>query len=1017
MTRWCLTSLCIICIALFSACTNEVDIAEKAHEAREENNYKNIYDLLIDYPALESFFTYGDLDKTTFEHELFHDVLGDQDYADTIVSLVDTLPPLFEPIKRHTTDLSGKESDGIDAKAPLPGLISNMAILTQNSVTLPLDQKNPIYNYLDGLNNSGNMIEMRRGDGSRGTMTYIRDLVADIVNQLADIDEHYVDAFMDILVMEMNAMRDPQNNEIDFADIDELLNEIAENQESKQGLIKMALGIKEICYNPDTQAALKNLLHSVGDFLGNPETKELISQLIQDLYNEYGQDTRFGELLDRAWTRGDPIGPWVEKMGIEGYGKEGKKQMTLRKLLLLPNVLNAIVEWISTMDQLGYSVDTVDDWLMNMANNDPFLHNRIEDNAAGGFGPLGKEFYQPTDHISFKNYSSLRGILQWARRASVPMSVTAPFLWESEPHSLLDSETAVSMIRALIPTIDDIPITCFLWFDMYEKGDGYEMGHGRPVTEMPKDGYGVMENGIYQAPLMSAVLNTSTMIALLVGDCLINGPYDNIHDNMGWLLYGRQFYFRIDLMQLLPRVAIVGPGLTEMLKMITGKNSLPILLWQGKAQEFIYLTISQLINDISNNLSAELTKKKVSQPVADYITFIIKSILPLGYPGEDPSNLFLLPKEWRDMWPSVQTLVSHYDPDAFHVDRFINENHPKHHLFYDTSHYSYRDENGNINDTINPFLSVIGAVCIACNQEYKKVVDRYPLTLDAVGQRQTAAKETFGGIIYPIDAIMSIISVLTEYDSETPEYSLSDQDHTLLRAVEPLLGQESFGVIDSIMDFICLLGKNEMKNARWHLLEGLAQVVSTTDEGIMPLGDGDVLPKPYTLGSALIRLAAKVNNDIDYKDFLETAVDTGGKILSPGNSTVASLVGMMALFTGVDIPDENFVRALEGILQVLEESTKDRLVSESLVDLSIILDQLNNAHVWGGTLNLAKDTLAPDGLITYIILGLQKDPNYSWDDILNDTSNFLNSDLMMSYDEGSFWKDIYYLVNFMANVF
>ena len=60
------------------------------------------------------------------------------------------------------------------------------------------------------------------------------------------------------------------------------------------------------------------------------------------------------------------------------------------------------------------------------------------------------------------------------------------------------------------------------------------------------------------------------------------------------------------------------------------------------------------------------------------------------------------------------------------------------------------------------------------------------------------------------------------------------------------------------------------------------------------------------------------------------------------------------------------------------------------------------------------DELSPGGLIDYIIKGMKKDPNYTWDEILNDTNRFFKSDLMMEYEEGAFWKDVYYLIDFLV---
>ena len=129
------------------------------------------------------------------------------------------------------------------------------------------------------------------------------------------------------------------------------------------------------------------------------------------------------------------------------------------------------------------------------------------------------------------------------------------------------------------------------------------------------------------------------------------------------------------------------------------------------------------------------------------------------------------------------------------------------------------------------------------------------------------------------------------------------------------------------------------------------------------------------------------------------------------------VIALMSHLTSVDMSDDNWASASQGIVTFLGTSSGEKLISRILVDLSNMVDHLNKTHMWNEILYLLNDALEEDGLLTYLLLGLEKDPDISWEEIMSDADRFLRSDIMMQYGEGSFWRDVFHLVDFMSDAF
>ena len=88
-----------------------------------------------------------------------------------------------------------------------------------------------------------------------------------------------------------------------------------------------------------------------------------------------------------------------------------------------------------------------------------------------------------------------------------------------------------------------------------------------------------------------------------------------------------------------------------------------------------------------------------------------------------------------------------------------------------------------------------------------------------------------------------------------------------------------------------------------------------------------------------------------------------------------------------------------------------------MTDYAEALTYFNTTNMWSDINVMTGKAIADDGLLRYLLTGLDKDPSFTWDEIIEDTNRFMTSETMMSYEEGSLWKDVYYLVSFMADAF
>ena len=99
---------------------------------------------------------------------------------------------------------------------------------------------------------------------------------------------------------------------------------------------------------------------------------------------------------------------------------------------------------------------------------------------------------------------------------------------------------------------------------------------------------------------------------------------------------------------------------------------------------------------------------------------------------------------------------------------------------------------------------------------------------------------------------------------------------------------------------------------------------------------------------------------------------------------------------------------------ILGRCTEDHLFSRSLIDLTDIIKHLNSTHSWGNMAGVMKASLKENGLVAYLVDGIKKAANYTWDQVLNDTDKFLHSDLIMDYKAGSFWHGMKSLIDFLV---
>lgn len=968
---------CLIMQAFFllfiSGCSSSTySPGEKASAVSSEDASQDIFNVLNDYPALEASFTSGTLSRKTFEDKLFKGLLGNPHNADMIVSILDGLPPLFEPRTVPEEVFEEGVEEEMNRKGPLPDLFSALATLPRFIMTLPEDQKEAFYAFLD----------LPSSPGSSSTSSYVRKILLDFSSYLTTCDPNSINTVMDLMIGDLCAMQAPQAQTLDLTDIDDEIGKIT--AQAPDGLAEMLHGSRDLLMQPAIQTSLTDSFSGIGRLLADTKLYPKTKTMLTTLASSYNKQT-LGALLERVWTKGPVPGASIEVMAVEGYGKSGKYDCNLRELLTQPAVLNSFIETISSFDRAGFHFDGVDKQVREYVLRDPFLQLRT---GNGEFG--GGIFYSPTSDFSYKNYTGLQGFIDYSTRWSVPLTLTASFMFENRA----SGAATQAAIRKMIPTADSIPVAALIWTEIYEKGAGYTYGHGHPVTE--KRGYGMMKDGVFVAPNAPDTISGAAMALTQVGDALQNGPYDNIYDNMRWLLHERKFYTTIDLVQFVRRIPLLDAPCTAYFKTF-GIESMPMVLFTMQGiNSLMYMDLDTLLNAITTQVNLTSIPASLKSQIAD----VMAQMMGSSAPGTEKT--FILPQDMRDLWTMVLSL-GYYDPAAFHPDRFLNTgNSAEYSLYYDITKYTYAS---NI-DKANPIWPLIGALSTGSYIQYRAVVDQYEPSLENLEARKAAAKKAFGGVEIPIQYVINLIAPLTEQALEKSAYSMSDTQVKLLKLLIPFFETDSSGTIDAIFKLVCTLGKPEMRTTRLRLLNGLAQVVATTKPNS---SDG-----PYALAGEMLSTPSKALTDPRYWDALQWKLNAGAALLSPNYSVVENLKGLLSSSSASDLSVDDKAFLARGLTDILGRLSEDRFFSRCLIDLTDIMKHLNSTHSWGDMAGVMRDSLKEDGIVAYLMDGLKKASRYTWDQILNDVDRFLHSDLIMRYDAGSFWDAVKSLINFLV---
>jgi len=736
----------------------------------------------------------------------------------------------------------------------------------------------------------------------------------------------------------------------------------------------------------DIRSSLARTLSGIGRMLADaafyPKNKSMLSALDAG----YTKET-LGEILERVWTKGAVPGASVEAMAVDGYGKSGKYDNNLRELLTQPAVLNAFIETIASFDRAGFHFDGVDKQLREYIRRDPFLQLR---SGPGEFG--NGAFYAPTADFSYRNYTGLQGFIDYSTRWGVPLTLTSGFMFENRA----SGAATQAAIRKMIPTADTIPVAAMVWTDIYEKGAGYTYGHGHPVTE--KRGYGMMKNGIFVAPNAPDTLSGAAMALTQVGDALLNGPYDNIYDNLRFVLHERRFFMVIDLVQFVRRIPALDAPLSAYFKTM-GITAMPLTLFE------MHGITTMMYMDLESLLNAILTQVDLTSLPASYkamIVDVMEEMMGSPSPGTDKS--FLLPQDMRDLWTMVMSLA-YYDPAAFHPDRFLDpENNEKYMRYYDISGYSYAQNA----DHANPIWPLIGALSLGSYIPYKAVVDRYPPSLEYLEARRAAARQAFGGVEIPIQYVVNLAAPLTEQAMENSAYAQADSRVTLLKLLTPLLDAESSGTIDAVFEIVCALGRPSLRESRLRLLNGLAAVAATTQKDSSPSG-------PYALAGEMLLIPQKARTDERYWEAMRWRMDAGAALLSAEYDVVENLQNLLSSVLKTDLSEADDADLARAMTTLLGRCSEERIFSRCLIDLTDVIKHLNSTHTWGDLSVLMRESMKEDGVAAYLMDGIEKAARYSWERILKDVDAFLHSDLIMRYDLGSFWHALKSMVNFLVD--
>ena len=1028
--------ICLLISLIATGCSQTEGTSSSAERSLvasigDEGAPDDIFDILEDYPGLEAFFTYGDLSRATFEDKMYRKVLGNTTYADSIVAMLDGLPPLFEarvvPEGIFSEDVFGEMNN----KGPVPDLLSATAGLVSHVINLPLENKQPLYDYLDRLdikeNSSAEALE---------TMNYIREILYRAICFQATLPGQTVNNSMDILAADLAEKQSSQDGKLDFLDLDDKIAEFA--LEAPEGLEGILQGSKKLFYDDEVKITLADLLYGLGTTLADENLFPVTREVLEGIYAQYDTDT-LGELLDRLWTRGPIIGERLTKVGIPGYGQDGKQDHGLRQLLMHPQIAERFVEYITLFDEHGYPTDAerVAERVRDMIACDPHLQPR----DGSGVFTSDSGFYQPTPEIDFRDYSYLRGLIKFGSRFHTGLSLTSPMLWEND-----DAESTLNLLRTLIPTVDRIAIPNLLWSPVFEKNPERFIGDGHPVTE--KRGYGVMmhydenlggeayagfDGQVWVAPGTAGVASGAESAFLSIVDTIENGPYDNIWDNANYMLFERDIFLVMDLAQVAKRIALVGDFLSSPLGSLLGDlfgaisgssaDSIPLVLLKVDGiNGLIHTELLDVIDGLDESLERGLEHAEVPTGIKNLILNLfslpaVKNLVGellisgMGKPETDAAGntrYYMYPQDLRDTWPIILSSVGYFDPERFDPAAFQDRQNPEVYRWnYDTWRNGYRYAGHE--DKASPMLPLIAALSLASKHLYDEAVEGTSLSLDDMEKRQDTARAQLG-VTFPLSYVVNLLANLVEMPIETHSYIEGGVGvrMPLAETIEPLMAEcELAEFLEAFLNFSSILGSERMQTARHEIIGGIAPLIGTI---------GPESTSPYTLAYEMLSLPRKALADPRYWDALEVNLDTGAALLSDGSpyQVTDTLVSLLDHLTDVDIDDEEWALVCEGLVQVLGESAEDRFLARVLIDTSDVLTHLNTTHCWADSLDLMQALLEPDGAVSYLLLGMERDPSFTWDAILSDTHRFLMSDTMQAYEEGSLWRDVYHLVKFMA---
>ncbi len=585
-------------------------------------------------------------------------------------------------------------------------------------------------------------------------------------------------------------------------------------------------------------------------------------------------------------------------------------------------------------------------------------------------------------------------------RCNVPFTLTSPFLYESEGY-----DKTKNFFRNLIPEIDTFPIMSCMWFEIYEKDENdLSLGNGRPVTE--DIGYGILIDGKYVAPVCPANRTVMGFFAFMVGDALYKGPYDNIYDNYNWLLYKRKVTVTLDLVQL---KEYLRPPLKGILSAaLLGYKSLPVTVVEvGGIAPMFTMEIGSVIQNMNKALYHNPDLSGFSDNTIEAIIRAMERFLPMGTPVEGAGRLYIMPDDIRALAPIILS-YGFYDPEAFHGDKWRDFAHPENHAgYYDTMGYTYKKNK----DKINPLLPLAAAFMVGMNKSYEDVVKDFPLTMEGAVARQQALIKEFG-VIYPMDLMSNYLSALAEVSTESNCFGLpASETVKIWKYLEPIAAMESTGLMDSIYKLMAVLGKPELADARMNLFEGMAELIETTDKDSTGAD---------TAAGNLLETAIKAKTDAREWDIGRLSMKTMAALLSKDSEyeIVGSIMDLLQYITSVEMDDVEWASASEGIVQILGEVTNEQLVTRMYVNIAEIFKSLNSANAWKDIVDFYNDALnsPEEGLLKYLLYGMESDPIYTWEHLLQETDWFLRSDLMMEYEEGSFWRDLYYMIDYFSGL-